>query len=65
MAGWTNYIGKQVSIVFDDGQNISTKTGRLIEATDSFVKINTNGSEQLIMANRIVRVELKADWGRK
>jgi len=65
MAGWTNYIGKQVSIIFDDGQNISTKTGQLIEATDSFVKINTNGIEQMIMANRIVRVELKADWGRE
>jgi len=65
MAGWTNYIGKQVSIIFDDGQNISTKTGCLIEATDSFVKINTNGIEQMIMANRIVRVELKADWGRE
>ena len=56
--GWNKFLGKNLKIVFDDGQGVSIKAGILKEVTDDYLLIRTSQGEQAISLHRIVRTEV-------
>lgn len=57
--GVEDWIGKRVSIIFDDGSRIVTRHGILRSISDGLVFVKTNGKEEAISMEKIVRMELE------
>ena len=56
--------GKEVSVYFDDGSNITRKDGRVIEISDNSIVFKVeSGQIQVIPFSRIIRIVEKTSFG--
>jgi hypothetical protein len=56
-----NYYGKNVWAIFDDGQGVSKKFGKLIAETKTFITLKTDKEEMLILKARLIRIEVEGE----
>jgi RNase P/RNase MRP subunit p29 len=50
------WVGKVVSVIFDDGSKIVKHTGKLIAIESNFLVLNYNDGEEAIPFENIIRV---------
>jgi hypothetical protein len=53
-----NYYGKNVWAIFDDGQGVSKKYGKLVSESKTFITLKTDNEEMLILKARLIRIEV-------
>jgi len=58
MAGWKDLEGKSVKVIFDDARNGSIKLGKIKLATEQYIYLTANNSEEIIATSRIIRLEI-------
>jgi len=58
------WIGKKVSVIFNDGSKIVKHTGKLITVESDFLVISYNESEEAIPFENIIRVYPEVKHGR-
>lgn len=59
MEQWINFIGKEIKIVFEDGENhYSTKKGKLIIVSPTHAVIESENKIHGISLSKIIRFEV-------
>ncbi len=56
-----NIVGKNVKIIWDDGNKILIKEGLVLQLSKIFISIQTKEKEEMIPLGRIVRIEMKGE----
>lgn len=52
-------IGKQVKVIWEDGNKTQVREGKLLNFTESFITISSQGRKEMIPSRRIIRIEVK------
>lgn len=59
MEAWKNFIGKELKIIFEDGEaHTSKKEGKLTSFTDKHLFLETYRGLEVILLEKIIRVEV-------
>lgn len=53
-----DYVGKRIKIIFDDGNKIVTKFGKLQSNDQNFLVFRSELGEEVVPINRIIRLEV-------
>jgi ribosome maturation factor RimP len=59
MEEWNSLIGKELKIIFEDGDNhVSKKEGKFVDTTDTHIILEVNGKTEGISKSKIIRFEV-------
>lgn len=56
---WEEHLNSIISVIYDDGNRIVTKTGKLTSIDEQFLIIQTQEGSEAISKSRIIRIKLQ------